>query len=231
MDFVKGLPVYKGKSVVLVVIDMSSKYAHFIPLSHPHTATGVAQIFFNQVFKLHGMLRTIAEYCYNTSWHSAIKTTPFEVVYGRPPPSLLKYFLDRDLMIKELRVTLKEAQTRMKKVYDSHHQEREFSTLALRKTLKLSPRYYVPYMIVKKIEAVVYKLDLPKESRIHPMFHVSLRKKRVGEGIPIQSELPIVQEDDDILHPQPQAVLDQRVNKRKKQILIHWQEMSPTEAT
>ena len=32
-----------------------------------------------------------AEFCYNTSWHSAIQKTPFEVVYGREPPSLQTY--------------------------------------------------------------------------------------------------------------------------------------------
>lgn len=32
-----------------------------------------------------------AEFCYNRSWHSTIKRTPFEVVYGREPPSLLAY--------------------------------------------------------------------------------------------------------------------------------------------
>jgi hypothetical protein len=26
------------------------------------------------------------EYCYNTSFHMALRATPFEVVYGRPPP-------------------------------------------------------------------------------------------------------------------------------------------------
>jgi hypothetical protein len=32
-----------------------------------------------------------AEYCHNTAFHSALRTTPFQVVYGRPPPSLLSY--------------------------------------------------------------------------------------------------------------------------------------------
>lgn len=31
------------------------------------------------------------EYCYNTNFHSSLKATPFEVVYGRPPPHLLSY--------------------------------------------------------------------------------------------------------------------------------------------
>lgn len=34
---------------------------------------------------------TWVEYCYNTSWHTTIGRTPFEVVYGRPPPSFLTY--------------------------------------------------------------------------------------------------------------------------------------------
>lgn len=32
-----------------------------------------------------------AEYCYNTSFHTALCTTPFQLVYGRPPPRLLSY--------------------------------------------------------------------------------------------------------------------------------------------
>uniref|UniRef100_A0ACD5VRM3 Uncharacterized protein n=1 Tax=Avena sativa TaxID=4498 RepID=A0ACD5VRM3_AVESA len=31
------------------------------------------------------------EYCYNTSYHSALRATPFEVVYGHPPPPMLPF--------------------------------------------------------------------------------------------------------------------------------------------
>jgi hypothetical protein len=56
------------------------------------------------------------EYCYNTSYQSAFKTTPFQVVYGRPPPPLISYtagrakvqalnrqLVDRDVFIQEIR--------------------------------------------------------------------------------------------------------------------------------
>lgn len=33
----------------------------------------------------------MAKYWYNTSFHSAIRTTPYESLYGRPPPLHLPY--------------------------------------------------------------------------------------------------------------------------------------------
>ncbi|RVX07116.1 Transposon Ty3-I Gag-Pol polyprotein [Vitis vinifera] len=59
MDFIDGLPPSKGKIVLVVVVDWLSKYAHFIPMSHPYTAPKVAQTFFENVFKLHGMPSSI----------------------------------------------------------------------------------------------------------------------------------------------------------------------------
>ena len=55
MDFIDGLPSSKGKTVLFMVVDRLSKYAHFIPMSHPYIAPKVAQTFFENAFKLHGM--------------------------------------------------------------------------------------------------------------------------------------------------------------------------------
>ncbi|GKC74610.1 reverse transcriptase [Tanacetum coccineum] len=49
MDFVEGLPSSPGKSAIFVVVDIFSKYAHFIPLKHPFDASQVAQAFMENV--------------------------------------------------------------------------------------------------------------------------------------------------------------------------------------
>ena len=59
MDFLEGLPLSKGKSVILVVVDRLSKYAHFLALSHPYTTFSVAQVFLDNIYKLHGLPASI----------------------------------------------------------------------------------------------------------------------------------------------------------------------------
>jgi hypothetical protein len=54
MDFIAGLPKYENKYVIMVVVDIISKYAHFCALPHLFTTSIVAQIFMDNIFKLHG---------------------------------------------------------------------------------------------------------------------------------------------------------------------------------
>lgn len=54
MDFIEGFTKVGGKSVILIVVDRFSKFAHFIPLSHPYSASSVARAFFDNIVRLHG---------------------------------------------------------------------------------------------------------------------------------------------------------------------------------
>ncbi|XBJ04555.1 hypothetical protein VPH35_023472 [Triticum aestivum] len=55
MDFVEGLPKSGSYNTILVVIDKYTKFGHFIPLAHPYSALQVAQLFYNHIYKLHGL--------------------------------------------------------------------------------------------------------------------------------------------------------------------------------
>nr|GEU70216.1 retrotransposon-related protein [Tanacetum cinerariifolium] len=58
--FVKQCDVCQRKKPNLEAYpDRLSKYAHFVALSHPYTATQVAQAFLDNVYKLHGLPQTI----------------------------------------------------------------------------------------------------------------------------------------------------------------------------
>nr|GEU71565.1 transposon Ty3-G Gag-Pol polyprotein [Tanacetum cinerariifolium] len=309
MDFVEGLPNSKGFTVVIVVVDRLSKYAHFIPLKHPFTAVSVAKEFVLNVVKLHGIPATVvsdrdkvfissfwqalfklqcshlcmsssyhpqtdgqtevinrimeqylrcfagdqpkkwldwlpwAEYSYNTSVHSSTKLSPFQVVYGRPPPRLVpyvpgttkvqaidEYLGDRDTLLRQLRANLIVAQNRMKVQADRKRREVEFLegdlvfvklqpyrqvTVAHRTSHKLAPKFFEPYKILKRVGHVAYQLQLPPGSLIHDVFHVSLLRKCEGHVVPTA---PVVLDDTVFtpLMPQPECVLDERVIKKGK---------------
>jgi hypothetical protein len=59
IDFIDGLPKCEGYSVIFVIVDRFTKYAHFLPLNHPYTSQLMATIFFNNIVRLHGLPKTI----------------------------------------------------------------------------------------------------------------------------------------------------------------------------
>ena len=99
---------------------------------------------------------------------------------------------------------------------------------------KLAARFYGPFKIIEKVGEVAYKLQLPDYSKIHPVFHISLLKKAVG-NYHILGELPkeleVVAEEEIY----PVKVLGFRVTVQEgvsiPQSLIQWKNKSIDDVT
>lgn len=245
LDFIEGLPPSSSYKCILVVVDKFSKFAHFIKIAQPFTTHKVAQLFMENVYKLHGMAQALvsdrdkifasrfwqelfrlsgtdlrlssayhpqsddqtervnqcieaylrcfihscptkwsdwlhlAEFWYNTNYHSSLGKTPFEVLYGHGPrhfgiegidscavPDLEDWLKDRKCMTALVQQHLLRTRQRMKHQADKDRTERSFlpgdfvwlklqpyvhSSVAHRASQKLSFRYFGPFQIEKKI--------------------------------------------------------------------------------
>ena len=203
-----------------------------------------------------------AEYWYNTTFHSSTGTTPFQALYGRPPPAIPRYELGstlvgeideqlqrRDELLDELKQHLEASNNRTKQLADTHRRDVEYKigdwvflrlqpyrqkTVLRRSSQKLSHRYFGPFKVEARIGNVAYRLALPATARIHPVFHVSLLKKRVGDEEPVSVQLPPLKESG-TLRLTPAKVLQQRTvqkfGKELTEILVQWVDLPATEAT
>jgi len=54
-DFITKLPLVQGYDSILVVVDRFTKMVHFIPTTEKTSAEGLAQLFRDNVWKLHGL--------------------------------------------------------------------------------------------------------------------------------------------------------------------------------
>lgn len=94
-------------------------------------------------------------------------------------------------------------------------------TIAIRTSLKLCSQYFGPFQVVERIGSVAYKLKLPDHSKVHPVFHVSLLKKHVG-NMPITTiNLPEYNQDD-IVPLEPLKLLQRRQIHWQGQTVIQW---------
>ena len=204
---------------------------------------------------------SLAQWWYNSSYHSTLGMSPFQALYGYVPPQrewiaqestlvaavedVLQRRANMNLAMKR---HLEAVRHRMKQMADKHRSEREFSigdlvflklqpyrknSVALRRNLKLNPRYYGPYPIIRRIGSVAYELRLPEGSSVHPVFHVSLLKKKIGDAAIASSKLPMTDKEGR-MQIVPIAILDRKMMKKDNWAvtagLIQWSNLYPEDA-
>ncbi|WMV50069.1 hypothetical protein MTR67_043454, partial [Solanum verrucosum] len=124
----------------------------------------------------------LIEFAYNNNYHSSIQMNPYEALYGRGFRFPIGW--------------LKTMQSHHKSYTDVRRRDLEFEVddwvylkvspmkgvMRFRKKGNLSPRYIGPYKISKSIGNVAYELELPPELvTVHPVFHISMLKKHMGD--------------------------------------------------
>jgi hypothetical protein len=189
-----------------------------------------------------------AEFCFNASYQTALKCSPFRVVYGKDPPALISYtpgaawvmavdwqIQDRDTFLEEVQEWLSQAQVTMKQYQDKSRCEVHFAVgdwvwvrlnqqtavgVTTATPSKLGPMFYGPYRVLQKVGEVSYKVHLPQNARIHDVFHVSFLKKFIGTTPVVLVPLP------GILHgkviPTSDKVLKARLNRGVWEIHVQW---------
>ena len=59
VDFITKLPLVAGKDIILVVCNRLSKITHFVATIEGTSVEGLAWLFRNNVWKLHGLLKSV----------------------------------------------------------------------------------------------------------------------------------------------------------------------------
>nr|GFC61074.1 retrotransposon protein, putative, Ty3-gypsy subclass [Tanacetum cinerariifolium] len=151
MDFVTGLPTtQKRHDAIWVVVDQLTKSAQFLPIRKNYSISKLAEIFRQEIIRLHGTPTSIVS-DKDPSWHASTKAAPFKLLYGRKCrvpicwDEVGKCLIEGSelIMITNEKVAvakekLKEARSRQKSYADKHQHDLEFQ-IGDRLFLKVSP--------------------------------------------------------------------------------------------
>ena len=97
---------------------------------------------------------------------------------------------------------------------------------------KLAERFIGPFQITDLIGNQAYKLELPPQIRVHPVFHVSLLEPyqaREGED-PSEHDAPEVMPDGTVEY-ELEAIMDDRLRYRTQQYRCRWKSWGPEHDT
>ncbi|WMV26392.1 hypothetical protein MTR67_019777 [Solanum verrucosum] len=186
----------------------------------------------------------LIEFAYNNSYHSSIQMAPYEALYGRRCRSPVGWLevgeaaligpdsvLDAMEKVQLIRDRLKTAQSRQKSYADPMKGVMKFGEKG-----KLIPRYVGPYRILKRIGKVAYELELPADlAAVHPVFHISLLKKYVGDPATIVPLESVAMKDSLSCEDTPVEILYRQVrrfrNKEVASVKVLWRNQSVEGAT
>lgn len=203
---------------------------------------------------------SLVEYWYNTSMHTALDgKSPFHVLYGHSPrhfglsstdacsvPALESWVQDRGLMLRVLQQHLERVRARMKHQADKKRIERVFqvgdsvflklqpyvqSSVTARAHHKLLFKFYGPFRVLERVGEAAYRLQLPPNSRIHPVLHVSQLKNALGANCQVHPSLPSPDDQFAVPYRVLQRRFRQKGNKVVPQGLIQWSDQAETLAT
>lgn len=204
----------------------------------------------------------LAEWCYNTSRHSGSGLTPFEITYGKPPPTIMDYIhgatkneavhtvlVERQALHSKLQQRLRKAQELMKKYADAKREDITFevgqwvyvklkpgrqTSITAQRHPKLSKRFFGPFQILERIGSVAYRLQLPPESRIHPVFHSSLLRPHYDALPATDKDWPLQTQDQQPLR-KPLCFLDSHFDSTTtpptRWVLTQWVGEPPEDTT
>jgi hypothetical protein len=192
-------------------------------------------------------LLPLAEFWYNSCFHTALGCSPFFALYGHEPnfgaiptieqdnPSPVAGVLtERAAHLALLKQNLELAQRRMKANADKHRTECEFqvgeavllqlqpyaqTSVVNRPFPKLAYKYFGPYTILERIGKVAYRLELPASNKIHNVFHVSQLKDYHADYTLVFTELPTLPALD-CVDITPEAILDRRMMKKGNRAIV-----------
>lgn len=202
-----------------------------------------------------------AEFWYNSAHHSSLGCSPFYALYGYEPnvgvipasvqsttSSVSELIQKVQTQAASLKEHLARAQNKMKLTADRKRTDQEFqvgesvllklqpyaqSSLVNCPFPKLAFKYFGPYKVHARIGKVAYRLELPADSLVHPVFHVSQLKPFLPSYTPVYSQLPVSATLDRV-DLAPEEILDRRlVRKGRKQViqvLVRWSTL-PREAS
>ena len=317
VDLITQLPPamdFRGekKTAILVVVDRLTKRAHFYATDDTVTSSQVANVFYNEVFKLHGLPRQIisdrgtqfasklfqefcqklgikstmstayhpqtdgqtervnqvleqylrmycnhrqndwvyylptAEFSYNNQTHESTALSPFFVEYGRHPkmapdvhesirhPSLEHLFAHRSEAQEQAKAALEVSASRMKWYFDEKKGEVPFKVgdLVLLKgkdlrvkvkSAKLGTQNFGPYKVLQKLGPVTFRLELPKQMKVHPVFHASklimYHQDTVANREPPKPPAIEIEGEPEF---EVEEILDSKVVRGRVQYLVKW---------